>query len=925
MGINRRDVRSGSTSTVPGARSTCNRAMLPSLLLTNANHVLNKLDELYLLVAGTNPALDIISITESWLSPDIPNSLCDLPDFTIFRRDRKDGLGGGVMCYARDNLNGRVIEPQVPDNIDLEVLWVSMRPKVLPRPLGLLLVVTVYCPPWYDAGRRNSLRSYISNGLDWFASTHPNAGFLVVGDFNSLDTTFLTKYHGLKQMVKGHTRGEKTLDKIFTNCENLYATPEISAPIGRSDHNCVVIRSSGDVRQPVGYKSVVRRSFSNSAYDNIAKGLLSVNWSHMYSMNNCQEQANFLYSTLHGVVDKFAPTTEFRLRNNDKPWVTKWFKDCVEQRNKAFSSGDTELYKVLRNRVNRLGNDLRKRYFNQKIALLKKENNRRWWREVKSLCGFNQKQNKDFDNVCYHGSSVGQTELPDVINSFLATVAEGVPKLDNASVASLRSKCADCPDSFIVSEFDVYNVLCRLQDGKACLGDVINNKLLRTLADVLAAPICSVINASIRQAYIPEQWKISRISVLPKITPVRNIETDIRPIAITCSISKVAEYFISKFFEEHFEELQDVNQFGSTSGRSTTLALIKLSHLLFEASDDSRNIIRVLFIDFKKAFELIDHNILSKKLSDYDFPPQLAVWMLSFLFDRKQFVRIGSSVSDVILTNAGAPQGTLAGPNDFKVLINDLCFETIYVKYVDDVTVAAISDNPRDNDMQSVADKLVEWCNDNRMRINTSKTNEMLIYFGKTFIKSDITVTMINNTSIKRVETFKLLGVIFSSDLTWRAHVDYIISKASKRIFVVYQLVRSGLCVNDVIAVYSSLIRSVLEYACPVWHCGLTKGQSDEIEGVQKRCLKILFPDLSYKDSLQITGLELLSLRRESQVRKLFNEIKCEGHVLNNLLPANNVNNSSYRLRDTYPYKMPRARTDRLLRSFIWYCVRKRY
>jgi len=156
--------------------------------------------------------------------------------------------------------------------------------------------------------------------------------------------------------------------------------------------------------------------------------------------------------------------------------------------------------------------------------------------------------------------------------------------------------------------------------------------------------------------------------------------------------------------------------------------LIKLSHLLFEASDDSRNIIRVLFIDFKKAFELIDHNILSKKLSDYDFPPQLAVWMLSFLFDRKQFVRIGSSVSDVILTNAGAPQGTLAGLNDFKVLINDLCFETIYVKYVDDVTVAAISDNRRDNDMQSVADKLVEWCNDNRMRINTSKTNKMLIY-----------------------------------------------------------------------------------------------------------------------------------------------------------------------------------------------------
>ena len=58
-----------------------------------------------------------------------------------------------------------------------------------------------------------------------------------------------------------------------------------------------------------------------------------------------------------------------------------------------------------------------------------------------------------------------------------------------------------------------------------------------------------------------------------------------------------------------------------------------------------------------------------------------------------------------------------------------------------------------------------------------------------------------------------------------------------------------------------------------------------------------------YKDVLQITGLELLSLRRESQVRKLFNEIKCRGHVLNNLLPANNVDNRSYPLRDKYPYK----------------------
>ena len=151
--------------------------------------------------------------------------------------------------------------------------------------------------------------------------------------------------------------------------------------------------------------------------------------------------------------------------------------------------------------------------------------------------------------------------------------------------------------------------------------------------------------------------------------------------------------------------------------------------------------------------------------------------MLSFLVDRRQFVKIGCSVSDVCVTYAGAPQGTRAGPNDFKVIINDLCFEYPYIKYVDDVTVAAVSTDPRINNMQLVADKLVQWCTDNHMHLNTSKTKEMVIYFGKQYSKSELVYTRIADSNIERVETFKLLGVIFSSDRTWKAHVEYIILK----------------------------------------------------------------------------------------------------------------------------------------------------
>jgi len=88
--------------------------------------------------------------------------------------------------------------------------------------------------------------------------------------------------------------------------------------------------------------------------------------------------------------------------------------------------------------------------------------------------------------------------------------------------------------------------------------------------------------------------------LIPKIIPIRNLEKDIRPISITCPVSKVAEWFIDRFFEEHFNEYLDPAQFGNTKGRSTVLALIKFMHTLYVSADDCRNIIRILLLIFVK-------------------------------------------------------------------------------------------------------------------------------------------------------------------------------------------------------------------------------------------------------------------------------------------------------------------------------------
>ncbi len=153
-------------------------------------------------------------------------------------------------------------------------------------------------------------------------------------------------------------------------------------------------------------------------------------------------------------------------------------------------------------------------------------------------------------------------------------------------------------------------MLSNLNVSKSSLDSILNNKLLRSLSDVLAAPICSLINYSLRQGVVPAQWKIARISPIPKGPYVRDVEKDLRPIAITCPVSKVAEIFVSRLFDDFYDDDKDVNQFGSVIGRSTTLALVKLFHELFEASDNSNNIIRILFIDFSRAFDVINHNVI---------------------------------------------------------------------------------------------------------------------------------------------------------------------------------------------------------------------------------------------------------------------------------------------------------------------------
>ena len=141
--------------------------------------------------------------------------------------------------------------------------------------------------------------------------------------------------------------------------------------------------------------------------------------------------------------------------------------------------------------------------------------------------------------------------------------------------------------------------------------------------------------------------------------------------------------------------------------------------------------------------------------------------------------------------------------------------------------------------MQSLVNELVKQATETGMTVNDRKTKEMLI--GSILKDKPLSVNF-SGTFVERVTTFKLLEVHVANNLKWTQQVDAISLKVSSRLYLLKQLKRSGAGPEDLLCYYITVVRPVLEYACPVWHLSLTAAQTKTLESLRQRAMKIIFP-----------------------------------------------------------------------------------
>lgn len=240
---------------------------------------------------------------------------------------------------------------------------------------------------------------------------------------------------------------------------------------------------------------------------------------------------------------------------------------------------------------------------------------------------------------------------------------------------------------------------------------------------------------------------------------------------------------------------------------------------------------------------------------------------------------------------------------------------------VDDLTFAENRNPKVKGNLQTDLDNFKDWSETNCLKLNPSKCQALQINFGKS--EPPFSDLKIGTEPLSYVNKAKVLGMWLQNDLKWDTQVSNMLVKANRRLFMLRSLKKFGFDMDELLVVYKSYLRPVLEYAAPIWHSSITSKQRHEIERIQKRACKTILGHhhyYSYEDALSECQLEHLDSRRTSQSFNFASGL-ADNIRTRHLLPPTRFKAHGRRLRNAESISQLRCRTVRFRNSPVPYFI----
>ena len=598
---------------------------------------------------------------------------------------------------------------------------------------------------------------------------------------------------------------------------------------------------------------------------------------------------------------------------------------------------ESDLYKIARNEVTSKIRQAKKAHFANKLEECN-GNSKKMYKAINELKGKSHNTLPNSLNTS-DGNLSNERDIANAFGSYFAKIAQNLvleaawlnmesykPGPEFKSFVKDRLSPKVKYDIPLITSIEVTKYLKSIDVKKSTGLDGISPHFLMLASNELSTVICDIINSSILEGVYPTSWKLAKVLPLYK-SGCKSELNNYRPISVLSCVSKVMERHVHcsfyKFLQDN--ELICVEQSGFRPKHSCQTCLTSLLNSCICDINDGR-LIGLITIDLRKAFDLLDLDVLLSKLIIYGCSTDAIKWFSSYLNGRSQKVLFRNVYSKVNNVGYGVPQGSILGPLLFALYINDLplCISNVdFTLYADDSTLRTSSMKVEElqNTLNAALEKLCKWCDNNRLIINVKKTNYMIICSRqkRSSLVNDKLELSVNNEKIERKETIKLLGMYIDENLTWKPQIDHVCSKLSSLNGVLYRQ-SFYMDYNMKNVFYNSFILSHIDYCINIWGNASTT-YLNKIQILQNRAARtILNADRFVSSHVLLERLKWMSVAQRSDyityllIFKVLHGLAA--NYLNVFIPAEN----HYALRESSAstFKVPHPRNELMKQSFSY-------